>query len=273
MPRVVELHDHPMGEEVASSAPHASRRPPSRAVARVAPQRAAEQASWALSQPTPNEPLVVARELLCNPLDAAALPDVLRQWRDDVDCFLNLAQVTPGSAGGSVSSQCHRQGGASGSVHSPTVRSAWTENLQAELNRRSAGEDARVTIKRARVRWLNIEGRNLEAELDAAVPKPHGLAQAPVARVGCAVLIDHLRTVAWPSKFQPHLLEKYDESTNPSEFLQVYITAITAAGGNDAEMASYFHVVLIGPARTWLMTLTPGSIQSWEELCAQFSAA
>jgi hypothetical protein len=90
--------------------------------------------------------------------------------------------------------------------------------------------------------------------------------------VGCAALADHLPAVAWPSKFRPHLPEKYDGSSNPSEFLQVYITAITAAGGNDAVMASYFHVALTGPARTWLMNLTPGSIRSWGELCVWFTA-
>jgi hypothetical protein len=37
-------------------------------------------------------------------------------------------------------------------------------------------------------------------------------------------------------------------------------------------MASYFHVALTGPARTWLMNLTPGSVYSWEELCARFTA-
>jgi hypothetical protein len=36
-------------------------------------------------------------------------------------------------------------------------------------------------------------------------------------------------------------------------------------------MATYFHVALSGPARTWLMNLTPGSIYSWEELCARFT--
>jgi hypothetical protein len=72
------------------------------------------------------------------------------------------------------------------------VRSARTEDLRAELNRRRAGENARVTIERVHVRRLNIEGRNLEAELDAVVPKPQGLAQAPVAGVGCAALADHL---------------------------------------------------------------------------------
>jgi hypothetical protein len=164
--------------------------------------------------------LVVARELFHNPPDAAASLDVLRQWRDDIDCLLNLAQVTPGSVGGF----------ASGSMHSPTVRSARTEDLRAELYRSHAGEDAHVTMERARERRLNIEGRNLEAELDAAVPKPKGHVQAPVARVGCAALVDHLRVVAWPSKFQPHLLEKYDGSTNLSEFMQVYITAIRRPG-------------------------------------------
>jgi hypothetical protein len=66
--------------------------------------------------------------------------------------------------------------------------------------------------------------------------------------------------------------EKYDGTSNPSEFLQVYVTAITAAGGNTAVMATYFHVALPGPARTWLMNLAPRSIYSWEELCVWFVA-
>jgi hypothetical protein len=36
-------------------------------------------------------------------------------------------------------------------------------------------------------------------------------------------------------------------------------------------MASYFNVALTGPARTWLMNLTLGSVYSWEELCARFT--
>jgi hypothetical protein len=249
-------HDLLLGEEVALSTPHASRRPPSRVAARAAPQRAAERASVAQSQPAPNGPLVAARELLRNPPGEAASPDAQRQWRDDVDRLLNLAQVSPGSAGGSTFRQRRRQGGASGSVHSLSVRSARTEDLRAELNRRHAGEDARTSIERARNRRLNVEDRDLEPELNAAVARPQGLAQTPVSRVGCAALKDHLRAVAWPSKFRPHPPKKYDGSINPSEFLQVYITAITAAGGNDAVMASYFHVALTGPTRTWLI-VTP----------------
>jgi hypothetical protein len=53
--------------------------------------------------------------------------------------------------------------------------------------------------------------------------------------------------------------------------LKVYVTAITAAGGDTAVMATYLHVALSGLAQTWLMNLTPGSIYSWEELYARFT--
>jgi hypothetical protein len=93
-----------------------------------------------------------------------------------------------------------------------------------------------------------------------------------LAGVGYAALVDYLRAVTWPPKFCPHLPEKYDGTSNPSEFLQVYVTAVTAAGGDTAVMTTYFHVALSRPAWTWLMNLTPGSIYSWEELCARFTA-
>jgi hypothetical protein len=93
-----------------------------------------------------------------------------------------------------------------------------------------------------------------------------------LAGVGCAALADHLRAASWPPKFRSHLPEKYDGTSNPSEFLQVYVTAIMAAGGNTAVMATYFHVALSRPARTWLMNLALGSIYTWEELCARFVA-
>jgi hypothetical protein len=92
----------------------------------------------------------------------------------------------------------------------------------------------------------------------------------PMTGVGCTALTDHLRAASWLPKFRPHLPEKYDGTSNPSEFLHVYVTAITAAGGNTAVMATYFHVVLSGPARTWLINLALGSFYSWEELCERF---
>jgi hypothetical protein len=182
-------------------------------------------------------------------------------------------------------------------VRSPSVKAAPTEDLQAELNRRRVGEDApvslerpddlraelnrrrtgedaRVSLERARERRQNIEGHNLDLDFTVVAPQtPRGAriqAGVALAGVGCATLVDHLRAATWPSKFRPHLPEKYDGTSNPSEFLQVYVTAIMAVGGDTAVMATYFHVALSGPAWTWLMNLTPRSIYSWEELCAWF---
>jgi hypothetical protein len=140
------------------------------------------------------------------------------------------------------------------------------DDLRAKLNRRRTGEDARVSLERARERRQNIEGRNLDLDFTAvALQTPRGAriqAGVPLAGVGCAALADHLRAATWPSKFRPHLPEKYDGTSNPSEFLQVYVTTITTSSGDTTIMATYFHVALSGPARTWLMNLNPGSIYS-----------
>jgi hypothetical protein len=44
-------------------------------------------------------------------------------------------------------------------VRSPSVRGAQIDDLRAELNHRRAGEDARVSLERARERRQNFEGR------------------------------------------------------------------------------------------------------------------
>jgi hypothetical protein len=121
-------------------------------------------------------------------------------------------------------------------VRSPSVRGAQTGDLRAELNRRHTREDARISLERARERRQNIKGHNLDRDFAAEAPQtPMGARSqtgVPLAGVGCAALADHLRTASWPPKFRPHLPEKYNGTSNPSEFLQVYVTAITAAGGN-----------------------------------------
>jgi hypothetical protein len=285
-----------MEEEAASSMPRGSNRPaPGAGAVRATQQHTLAQTSWAPSRAAPGA-LSAARELLCHPPSSMASPGAMKQWRDDVDRLLGMAHF--GSARPRPRS-FRRQHEASASVRSPSVKAAPTEDLRAELNHRRAGEDApislerpddlraelnrrhvgedtRVSLERACERRLNFEGHNLDQDFAPLAPQtPRGArihTGVPLVDVGCAALADHLRTVTWPPKFRPHLPEKYNSTSNPSEFLQVYVTAITAAGGNTAVMASYFHVALTGPAQTWLMNLTPGSVYFWEELCARFIA-
>jgi hypothetical protein len=288
--------DFLMEEEAASSMPRGSKRPaPGAAVVRATQQHMPAQSSRAPSRAAPGA-LSVARELLRHPPSSMASPGSMKQWRDDVNRLLGMAHS---SSARPRPRSFRRQHEASMSVRSPSVKAAPTEDLRAELNRRRAGEDApislgrpddlraelncrhageyaRVSLERARERRLNFEGRNLDQDFAPLAPQtPRGArihTGVPLVDVGCAMLADHLCAVTWPPKFWPHLPEKYDGTSNPSEFLQVYVTAITAAGGNTALMASYFHVALTGSARTWLMNLTSGSIYSWEELCARFTA-
>jgi hypothetical protein len=273
-------------EAAASSTPWANNFPAPSADAAVhsARQHTPAQTSRA-SRATPGA-LSATRELLCHPPSSTASPGAMRQWRDYVDRLLGMAHS---SSTRPRPRSSRRQHEVLATVRSPSVRAMPTEDLRAELNRwragedalasmvRSndlpaelnrwrAGEDAHVSLERAREHRQNVEGRNLDYDFAAVAPQtPTGAriqVGVPLAGVGYTALADHLHAATWPSKFRLHLPEKYDGTSNPSEFLQVYVTTITAAGGDTAVMATYFHVALSGPARTWLMNLTLGSIYS-----------
>jgi hypothetical protein len=83
----------------------------------------------------------------------------MKQWRDDVDRLLGMAHSTSTR---SRPRSSRRQREAMASVRSPSVRGAQTNDLWAELNRRRTGEDAQVSLERARERRQNIAGRNGE---------------------------------------------------------------------------------------------------------------
>ncbi|XP_072148017.1 uncharacterized protein [Setaria viridis] len=90
--------------------------------------------------------------------------------------------------------------------------------------------------------------------------------------VGCHAFTADLRLVDWPTKFWPKIPEKYDGTIDLEEFLQIYTTAIQAAGGGPKVMATYFHVALCGSARSWLMNLPARSVHSWANLSERFIA-
>jgi hypothetical protein len=76
--------------------------------------------------------------------------------------------------------------------------------------------------------------------------------------------------VCWPLNFKPSGIDKYDGSTNPAKWLEVYQLTIEVAGGDSYVMANYLPIYLSSSARTWLMGLSTGSICSWSDLCRQF---
>jgi hypothetical protein len=69
----------------------------------------------------------------------------------------------------------------------------------------------------------------------------------------------------------PDITFKYDRTTDPREFLQVYTTAMEIAeGGNPHVISNWFPLALNEPASDWLLRIPQGSVHSWEDLCEQF---
>jgi hypothetical protein len=67
-------------------------------------------------------------------------------------------------------------------------------------------------------------------------------------------------------------IEKYDGSMNPTEWLKVYQLSIEATGGDSYVIENYLPVCLSSSARTWLLGLPMGSVQSCNHLHQLFTS-
>jgi hypothetical protein len=63
---------------------------------------------------------------------------------------------------------------------------------------------------------------------------------ALMGRSGFRALAGPLRQVRWPDKFKTGNIDRYDGSSNPEEFIQVYQTVIEAAEGDDRVKATFY---------------------------------
>jgi hypothetical protein len=81
-----------------------------------------------------------------------------------------------------------------------------------------------------------------------------------------------LKRVCWPLNFKPSRIKKYDGSTNPAEWLEVYRLTIEAAGGDSCVMVNYLSVCLPASAKKWLLGFPMGPVHSWSHLYWQFTS-
>jgi hypothetical protein len=72
--------------------------------------------------------------------------------------------------------------------------------------------------------------------------------------------------------FKPSGIEKYDGSTNPSEWLVVYQLTIEPTNGDSYIMANYLPVYLSSSVSTWLLEFPVGSVHSRSHLCRLFTS-
>jgi hypothetical protein len=78
---------------------------------------------------------------------------------------------------------------------------------------------------------------------------------APVGKSRLCALAEPLRQVQWSDKLKTGNIDRYDNSTNPEEFIQLYQTVVEAAGGDNRVKANFLPMALTGAIRSWLINL------------------
>jgi hypothetical protein len=147
-----------------------------------------------------------------------------------------------------------------GGIYPSAMHRRITQNRNAREYGRSRNDLRNIIEDRRRIRHRTPS------------PPPRVLTRdaTPTGRSGFRTLAGPLREVRWPAKFKVCHINRYDDSSNPEEFIQVYQTIIEVAGGDDQVKANFLPMALSGAARSWLINLPKGSIHSWDQLCAIF---
>jgi hypothetical protein len=129
-----------------------------------------------------------------------------------------------------------------------------------------APEDARISLERRR------ENHDHAIDDIGEAGKNVKVTGKPVYNPRCLALTHQQCYVVWPDKFRPDIGAHYDGTSNPVEFLQLYVVAVQAACGDQRVMANWFPMALKDAPRTWLMNLPHESVTFWKDLCRQFVA-
>jgi hypothetical protein len=81
-------------------------------------------------------------------------------------------------------------------------------------------------------------------------PPPRVLTRdvTPTGRSRFRALARPLKEVRWSAKFKAGHIDRYDNSSNPEEFIQIYETVIEAAGGDDRVKTNFLPTALSGVA-------------------------
>jgi hypothetical protein len=103
----------------------------------------------------------------------------------------------------------------------------------------------------ASLRNVPLENTVVNEMTSATLLKIRGVSGAePMERSGFRALAGPLRQVRWTDKFKTSNIYRYDDSSNPEEFIQVYQTVIEVAGGDDRVKVNFLSTTLTGAARS-----------------------
>ena len=96
-------------------------------------------------------------------------------------------------------------------------------------------------------------------------------ARVAFTTLGVPCLTPVLRNAQLPKDFKgPRKVPNYTADLHPQSWVESYEMAMEMLDMNGAACAKYFCMMLEGTTHTWLESLPPNSIRSWDELKSRF---
>jgi hypothetical protein len=196
------------------------------------------------SQLSPLQALAMAQELLrYQPTD-----DGREGWRARIAELVTIANEDPAQGGAQgvgeldpVAGRRTLSAGDGKATKAKKVASRTASSPRGELTSQiiqHAPEDARVSLERRRenndhaIDDIGEAGKNVKTPGD------------PIYNPGCLALTRQQCYVVWPDKFKPDISARYDGTTNPVKFLQLYVITVQTARGDQRAMANWFPTAL-----------------------------
>jgi hypothetical protein len=87
-----------------------------------------------------------------------------------------------------------------------------------------------------------------------------------------SLLFEGIQSLPWPSSYKPITLCKFNERSDPCQFIMSLEAAVASTGGNDIVLAKSFVIAAKGDALAWYSMLRTSSVYSWEDLCDKIIA-
>jgi hypothetical protein len=196
------------------------------------------------SQLSPTQALAMAQELLrYQPTD-----DGHEGWHARIAELVAIANEDPAQGGAQGTGEPDPSAGrrAPGAGDGKATKAKKVASRAASSPRREpsrqiiqrAPEDARVSLECHRenhdraIDDIGEAGKNVRTPGD------------PIYNPGCLALTRQQRYVVWPDKFKLDIGACYDGTTNPVEFLQLYVVTVQATRGDQRAMANWFPMAL-----------------------------
>jgi hypothetical protein len=165
----------------------------------------------------------MAQELLRNqPTD-----DGREGWRARIAELVAIANEDPAQGGAQGTGDPdpaagHRAGDGKANMAKKVVSRA-ASSLRGEPSCQiveRAPEDTRVSLER------RCENHDRAIDNIGEAGKNVRTPGEPIYNPGCLALTRQQRYVVWPNKFKPDITTRYDGTTNPVKFLQLYVVAV-----------------------------------------------